>query len=107
MDPGTDRNEVRLAGAGCVLRDWRADDLPGYAEWLRPHHAWHATNGPYLGRPTERDAAEATRRLATLTARPAADRPVPRPTLAVADPAAGTTVGFVSWYWQSQPTNWR
>src|SRR5436309_14792982 len=98
---------VRLAGAHCVLRDWRAADLPGYAVWLRPHHAWHDTSAPYLGRPTEAEIRGGVHRLEMLAAQPAAQRPVPRATLAITDPSTGTAFGFVSWAWESKPTNWR
>jgi RimJ/RimL family protein N-acetyltransferase len=47
------------------------------------------------------------RRLAALTARPVADQPVPRPTLAIADLDTDAAFGFVSWYFESRPTDWR
>lgn len=100
-------SEVRLPGRQCVLRDWRAADVPVFREWQDPRHRWHDTNGPYFGRPTEADAARQTERLATLAATDPADRPDPRDWLAVADPDTDAPVGAVTWYWESEPTDWR
>src|ERR671937_718063 len=54
--------ELLLRGQRCVLRDWRAGDVPVYGEWLRPHHAWHDTNEPYSERPNEGLISDGVRR---------------------------------------------
>ena len=80
--------------------------MPGYTYWQAPHHSWHDTNSPYLGRPTIDDAQAQAQRLAAYVAADPALRPRPRESLAVVTPA-DRMVGSVTWYWESQATQWR
>jgi RimJ/RimL family protein N-acetyltransferase len=103
---------VVLVGDGVVLRDWRPADVAAYQEWLRPEHEWHQTNGPYYGTPSETEVDQIAARLERVAGADVALRPVPRQSLVIpdpdaADPATGSLVGVASWYWESEPTDWR
>ncbi|MFC6416929.1 GNAT family N-acetyltransferase [Sanguibacter inulinus] len=92
-----------------MLRPWQAEDLPVYREWLRPHHEWHLWDGPYYARPTDDEADEIVARRAREieTDGAAASTPdLPPRSLVVANAADGTFWGTVSWYWESQETEW-
>jgi len=97
--------DISLTGALVGLRDWRLDDLAPYREWLRPHHEWHAWDGPYFPRPT---AAQADEICAQLRRRiTAADWPTPRTGPVIADRDSDVLVGCVTWYYESEATDWR
>jgi len=88
-----------------VLRDWRRNDLAPYREWLQPHHEWHAWDGPYFPRPTD---GQAEQRRNDLRRRiDAHDWPTPRTTLVIADRASDLLLGGVTWYYESEETDWR
>ncbi len=94
--------DSRLTGDVVELRDWRLDDLAPYREWLRPHHEWHAWDGPYFPRPTDAQADEICAQLRRRIT--AADWPTPRTSLVIADPDSGALLGCVSWYYESEAT---
>lgn len=94
---------MRIAGHRAVLRDWTADDVARYREWLRPEHDWHDTNGPYFGRPNEAEADRAAARAREESLRPR----VPRTMLVICRPDDETLVGMVNWYWECRETDWR
>jgi RimJ/RimL family protein N-acetyltransferase len=95
---------VRIVGRTCVLRDWTPADVESYREWLRPQHDWHATNGPYFGRPNRAEADRAADRARALLD---SELPTPRPMLVVARPQDDELVGMVNWYWECRETDWR
>lgn len=94
-----------LRGSRVVLRDWRSSDLPELREWLRPHQEWHRWDGPYFGPPTDEEPDRWCAALAASVA--AADWPTPRRRLVIADPADDRLLGSVSWYYESEETDWR
>jgi putative hydrolase of HD superfamily len=94
-----------LRGGRVVLRDWAAADVPGLREWLRPHHEWHRWDGPYFPRPTDADAEDLCARVLARTDRQ--DWPVPRQQLVIADAATDVLLGQVSWYFESEVSDWR
>jgi len=96
---------LRIAGERVVLRDWAAADLPSYRHWLRPEQEWHRWDAPYFGAPTSGDADATVSRLAEQV--DAADWPTPRRQLVIGDTATGGYLGLVSWYWESEPSDWR
>ncbi|KAA2264326.1 GNAT family N-acetyltransferase [Solihabitans fulvus] len=100
-------NLVRIDGDPVCLRDWNSALLSDLPDLLDPTRPWHDTNGPYFGRMTEAEAAEQVRRTGELAALPAIERETPRRRLAVMETATGRLVGEVSWYWESQETDWR
>lgn len=95
---------MRIAGRTVVLRDFRADDLPGLREWLRPHNEWQRWDGPYFARQTDEQADEFVQRMADEVG---TDLPTPRERLAIASAQDDRLLGLVSWYWESRETDWR
>lgn len=117
-----------VATSPVVLRPWRSEDLPLYREWLRPHHEWHLWDGPYYARPTDEQADAAVARQARAIAEaasaqstvqaaatsqgapPVADAEsgtgLPPHSLVVARGADGAFLGTVTWYWESEETEW-
>jgi RimJ/RimL family protein N-acetyltransferase len=93
---------IHIPGKRVALRDWRDDDLPALAEWLRPGHRWQELDGPYYPKPTEDEIPAIIARYRERIATP----PDPRTTLAIADAATDALVGSVNWYWESQETLW-
>lgn len=97
------------AASPVVLRPWLAEDLPVYREWLRPHHEWHLWDGPYYARPTDDEADEIVARRAReieMDGAAASTPDLPPRSLVVASAADGSFWGTVSWYWESQETEW-
>lgn len=99
--------DIRIDGAGASLRDWRLSDRDRLTTLLDPSRSWHDTNGPYFGRPTREGMAGQRDALLETAALPADDRPVPRTSLAITLPGDDAVVGAVSWYWESESTDWR
>jgi len=86
------------------LRDWRDEDLPVWRHWLQPHHRWHEFDGPYYPRP---DPQQVDQMIARAHERIlAGDWPDPRQRLVITTSALDELIGTVSWYWESEETNW-
>lgn len=96
---------MRLEGQRVVLRDWEPGDAERLAELLVPGRPWHETNGPYFGRPTATELAGLRRDL--LERAGSETLPEPRPSLAVVRRSDELLVGTVTWYWESEETDWR
>jgi len=98
------RTPARLEGSRIVLRDWEARDLEPLAAWLAPGHRWRTTDAPYFSDMTgdQIDAYVVGIRDRIRTG----GLPVPRHSLVIAERDAGNLIGMVSWYWESQETNW-
>lgn len=96
---------MQVEGSRVVLRDWSLDDADRLAELLVPERPWHETNGPYFGRPTAEDLAGVRRRLLDLAE--SSTLPDPRTSLAVVRRSDDLLVGTVTWYWESEETDWR
>lgn len=98
------------------LRAWRAEDMEGYREWLRPHQEWHRWDGPYFPVISPDQADQHVGRIRQIVAeqdgmawtrtddRPDASLPVAL--AVVADQATDELVGTVSWHWESRETEW-
>jgi RimJ/RimL family protein N-acetyltransferase len=93
-----------LDAGRCVLRTGLPTDGPVLREWLRPHHDWHRWDGPYFPRPTEDEADRLAEQVATQPTDDGAGLPPRR--AVVADPATDLLLGTVSWYWESEVTQW-
>ncbi len=93
-----------LVGKHIVLRDWQYTDLERYEYWLQPGQRWQELDAPYYSKP---DRAEIEQLLAQLREAIASDTVRnPCTNLAVASNTTEELLGRVSWYWQSEETNW-
>lgn len=114
---------LELQRDNVLLRDWRYEDLPIFAQWLQPGHPWQATDGPYEAGMTPVEIDEEIERISMVIE--SGDPPKPRRRLVIARPQAAdaapsTMLGTVSAYWEQQasrslnigicvfdPANWR
>lgn len=107
MGPADEMGAADVLGASgsVVVRRMRVADLPAYAEWLQPHHEWHEWDGPYYAKPTP---AEIDNRVQILT-RELMGQSLTPPNRAVIvhKDRPRDLIGTVSWYWESEETNWR
>lgn len=99
------RDRLGLDGERVGLRDWAHDDGDRLAELLVPERPWHDTNGPYFPRPTATELTDLRGRL--LEEAGSESLPTPRTSLAVVRRADDLLVGIVTWYWESEATDWR
>jgi RimJ/RimL family protein N-acetyltransferase len=93
-----------ISGHKSILRDWQSGDLDRYAYWLRPGHKWQKLDGPYYPPLSEARIGEMIKRVRTGIETQNWD--IPRISLVIADASSGDLIGRVSWYWQSQETDW-
>lgn len=99
------RDRLQRRGERVTLRDWAPADGDRLAELLVPERPWHDTNGPYFPRPTAAELADLRRRL--LEQAGSETLPTPRTSLAVVRRSDDLLVGIVTWYWESEETDWR
>ena len=96
---------ISIPGQKLALRDFQIDDLDSFAYWLQPQQQWQKLDAPYeksLSSPEE-----ITRGIDQLRNKiQAADWLTPRRRLVVSDRKNNSFIGFVSWYWISEETNW-
>lgn len=93
-----------LLGVKVRLRDWRVEDLGALAYWLQPGRRWQELDGPYYPHPSVAEIPDivAQRRMAIESGQLS----VPRTSLVVTGAEEDTLLGCVTWYWESQETNW-
>lgn len=96
---------MRIPGQRVVLRDWTLADLDTHRRWLGPEHEWQRWDAPYFPVPTDAEADALVARLRQGV--DGANWPDPRRELVVADPTDDRYLGLVSWYWESEPSDWR
>ena len=98
---------IRLEASRTVVRDWKPADIEPLRTWMRPDARWHETNGPYFPRPTMQELQQNVERRRRESQSDPADRPDPRTSLAIATAHTDELLGQVSWYWESEATDWR
>ncbi len=88
-----------------ILRDWLVKDLDEYAFWNTGKRKWMDYDAPYYSKPsaqeTQRRVEEYERKISHN------DWPIPRKQLVIASKNTDELIGTVSWYWQSEETNWK
>ncbi|AOS65222.1 acetyltransferase, ribosomal protein N-acetylase [Actinoalloteichus hymeniacidonis] len=102
-----DATPLAVVGDPVGLRDWEPADIAPLRDYLRPDRPWYDTNGPYFGRPTAAEIAARIGRIESIAGLSAEEREVPRRSVAVVETGSDRLVGEVSWYWESEPTDWR
>ena len=87
------------------IRDWKIKDLAIYRDWNIGNHEWMKFNGPYYPKLTEQ---EVENQIQTYQLKIKEDNwETPRKRLVIADLENDHLIGTVSWYWQSEATNWK
>ncbi|MCB9232329.1 MAG: GNAT family N-acetyltransferase [Bacteroidia bacterium] len=96
---------MQLISKKITLRDWEAVDLEEYRKWNTGSHVWMDFDGPYYP-PLEISAIErfSAECLKTIES---GDWPIPRQKMVIANVEENKLIGLVSWYWQSEETNWK
>lgn len=98
---------IRLEASRATVRDWKPVDIEPLRTWMRPDAKWHDTNGPYFPRPTARELNQNVERRRVESLTDPADRADPRTSLAIVETETDRLIGQVSWYWESEVTDWR
>ncbi|GAB3570574.1 GNAT family N-acetyltransferase [Spelaeicoccus albus] len=96
---------VRAGDDRVILRDMEDGDIDPWCNWLLPHQEWHRWDAPYYPKPSvaEVEAMRTQMHRAAPAPQPAGlpDRLV----IAGAD-NPDELLGVVTWYWESEETNW-
>lgn len=103
----TDRNDmddVAMRGRRVILRDPIEPDLDDLRYWLGPDQLWQELDGPYYPKPAAAQIEAMIERLRESISNRAF--PVLRRNLIISDSASDALLGRVSWYWESEETNW-
>ncbi len=95
---------VKISGKNILLRDWQINDLKPYAHWQQPGHEWQDFDGPYYAHLEAEKIPEMINRLRERIKANQWDDV--RRDLVIARKTDDVLLGRVSWYWQSQETNW-
>ncbi len=98
------KTPLMLKNNKIILRDWQLTDLDAYQQWNTGQHLWMDYNGPYYATMTEAEVAQTIeRKTANIIS---GEWETPRTNLVIADVNTDVFIGVVSWYWQSEETNW-
>ena len=95
---------MNIHGKRLLLRDWQLSDLETFEHWLQPGHRWQELDGPYYPLPAVEKIPSHVQKV-----RQQIEKNVwatPRQQLVISDKNSGQMRGRVSWYWQSEETNW-
>ena len=95
---------MKIEGKQIVLRDWQPNDVDVYCHWLQPGHRWQELDGPYYPGSTSEEIEKI--RAALPQKIESGDWPEPRQRLLIAGREDDALYGQVTWYWQSQETDW-
>ncbi|WP_299104638.1 GNAT family protein [uncultured Tenacibaculum sp.] len=85
-------------GNTIILRDWIQDDFVLYKNWHDSKFEWTKLNGPYY---PLKSAEELDQEIQLLKVNSKTKK-----RFVIANKATNTLIGTVSWYWQSEETNW-
>ena len=97
-------HEFQLTGRRICLRDWRLDDLPAFAYWLQPGHAWKQLDAPYYPGPEINEIPDYVERKRRVIDH--AILPTPRDNVVIARADTDELIGALSAYWESIETLW-
>lgn len=91
-----------ILGVRIGIRPFALDDLDAFSHWQEPHHRWHQFDGPYYPKANRTQIGE---RVAKIKKKLEAGKNNPQ-MFAIADAQSDALLGTVTWYWQSEETNW-
>ncbi|MEM7332745.1 MAG: GNAT family protein [Chloroflexota bacterium] len=89
-------------GTKIKLRQWTMRDVDVFTYWQQPHHKWHQLDGPYYPKMTTEQVDNLA---AKISEKIKIKEPIPN-RYVIADQTTNEMVGIVTWYWESQETNW-
>lgn len=92
---------MKHIGQKVVIRDWEVIDIETYVQAHIGSQKWMKFDGPYYKKP---DKEEVLKRIDRWQKE--ADNNQIRTCLVIADKVSNRFIGTVSWYWQSQETDW-
>lgn len=95
---------IIISGCRLRLRDWKLEDLGSFEQWMQPQHKWHEYDGPYFPDATPQEVEKMASMLRERVLN--SNFPSPRRSMVIADVATDNIIGSVSWYWESEETNW-
>lgn len=93
-----------LKGEKVILRDWETSDIEIFQYWNTGKHKWMEFDGPYYPKMNTAELQERSKKILEGIER--GGWPSPRRRLVIADGITNKFIGTVSWYWQSEETNW-
>ncbi len=96
---------MRITGQNIHLRDLEPRDFEAYRDWFSGQHPWMELDAPYYDKPTQEEVESLLERVQTKFQMGYPNRR--RKFLAIALPEEDRFIGTVTWYWQSQPSNWK
>ena len=92
-------------GIQIKLRDWIKKDLDEFKFWHIEKKKWMEYDAPYYSKPTPE---EIQNKLTEISDRIRTNNwQTPRKRLVIANQDDDKFIGTVSWYWQSEETNWK
>ncbi len=83
-----------------IIREWESQDFGVYKSWHDGDFPWIAYNGPYYPRKSLQDIDQEIIQLRMST------KDKVRSRMVITDVASQKLIGTVSWYWQSEETQW-
>ncbi|WP_100488285.1 GNAT family N-acetyltransferase [Sporolactobacillus pectinivorans] len=95
---------LKLEGKKVIIRDWKLEDADDYIYWRQPGQFWQKFDGPYYPRMSKDEVVQLVKKLCLKIKTHQLE--APRKDLAIADRETDKLLGRVSWYWESEETNW-
>lgn len=96
---------MKITNQNIILRDWEKPDLETYLKWNSGHHRWMDFNGPYYPKKTTEEVLSFIKKCQLKI--DSNDWKIPRQRMVIAEVSTNQLIGTVSWYWQSEETNWK
>ncbi len=96
---------MKLEGKNILVRDWIMDDLKLYKFWNTGYHLWMDFDGPYYPKMEDYELQFNVDYITKVIENKRRTKPRRRLVIALKD--TNQLIGTISWYWQSQETNWK
>ena len=93
-----------LKGENIHLRDWKTEDLETYKYWNQGDQLWMQYDGPYYPKVSPEHLDLFIEKISDWIEK--GNWSSPRRRLVISNNSNDEMLGTVSWYWQSQETNW-
>lgn len=96
---------MKIPNQQISIRDWKEEDAEKYRFWNTGKHLWMEYDGPYYPKSTAKEVEESIIRFNKITSE--FSEQDTRRRMFIADNKTDQLIGIVSWYWQSEETNWK